>query len=273
MLWLLLWALALLHAIYVCVLCIILLKQKMQNYDARIEIPFPRDQRVYYPLYDRYQIDLFYEIAELAHNIILNEKPKHPTKKINNNNNDTTLLFLNPTVIHSTLFPTWIEPASITNDQPIYSYEIEYGALRYNRDGTPIPRVSLRLHLHNQSKNPIKEKTFFGCFTWLLPWGLSYFNQSRGIPITMDMADTMHLFRMWLLIPRDEDTTNVMITNEYNELKRIYFERKHFREESIPAFATGLIPRLQDNMSTWTREAMRPDILALILKMGSSSNL
>lgn len=246
----------------------------MQNYNYGIEpepVPFPRGQRVYYPLYDRYQIDLFYEIAELAHNIILNERPKHPTKKTDNNNG--TLLFLNPTVIHSTLFPTWMEPASITNEQPLYSYEIEYGASRYNHEGTPIPRVSLRLHLHNQSKNPIKEKTFFGCFTWLLPWGLSYFNQSRAMPITMDIADTIHLFRMWLLIPRDEDTTNVMITDVYNELKRIYFERKYFREESIPAFATGLIPRLQDDMSPWTREAMRPDILALILKMGSSSNL
>lgn len=183
-------------------------KRKMQHETNTFPITNP-SQRYYSPLYTRQQIDIFYDLAQLAHTIIFNETHVNSTTKLP--------LFIDPQVVASS-FAVKQDP----NVYYVYVYRIQY-KLDQDEDSEPLVlNIELFGDRHNHSKRFTHTKIMETLKDSLyLNFSVVY---KRGTFI-YDKEASIDLLRIWLLIPR-ATISRAIIYLQYDKLEKQYTAQK-----------------------------------------------
>ena len=195
-------------------------------------------QRYYSPLYPRQQIDIFYDLAQLAHTIIFNETHLHP--------NQQQPLFIDPQVVASTLdikIRDQIRPY-------VYVYRIQY---RLDQDEDYIPSV---LNIVLEGDRPTNVCETFKDSIWLR-FSVSYKWQT----FIYDQQKTIDLFRIWLLIPRAYNGP-YNIEFKYERLLNEYNAKQNIQNSIFPEFVLASNATVNQEISGLIKD--KEDILRLI---------
>jgi len=205
--------------------------------------PFRIQQRFYSDLYSKQQIDIFYDLVELAHTIIFNENHIDPTTSVP--------LFIEPQVIQSRL--------NISNEigteqhrrQTEYLCVIRY-KIDKNADEDDLPPLRLRIYLIHQSKS---------IHTQIDDPYMNFSVQYKYQTFIYDEQKTKDLFRIWLLIPRIHYTKR-SLPHIYNRLVEDYNYRQNIKYSIFPEFVQAASTRVNQETSGLIKH--KEDILRLI---------
>lgn len=230
--------------------------------------PFPiqnKSDRIYSPCYNRNQVDLFYELAEFVHNIMINEVHTHPSTG--------TPLFELPSVQNYGPIP--IQKGSLPSQ---YIYSIRYHVAKRVVSSDYDPTATIVVELHSRS-------SMFPQYTTVEVYehyGYPMEKPSKFHKINKMEDDLMEdpeienntekikdLLKLWILIPRSTKTTTE-ITSIYKELEKIYYERIKFLHEQLPEAAPAMFSKFHtESMTPWfATAATNPDVFRSIRQFG-----